>query len=288
MKLGFLTNIPVKMGMDNIDKLCSFATANGFACLEVGPTLPIDEDILKKAKDTYNIEVSALSYCRNFLSTDAGEANMHREGLKERIILAGKLGIKTVITSTGIDKSLEEGVYDRADAIRKIPVRSLDMFTELFRPFVSLAKENGVNLAFENCPLMGNIAISPKMWRLVFERFPDNNVGLCYDPSHLVWQFIDPYKPIIEFKDRIFHFHVKDTEINRRLLSDGGFLTDFSWWSYRIPGFGEIDWTKIKKALYDINFDGNVSLEHEDTNFEGSLELVKEGLIKGKDYFLKA
>ena len=131
---------------------------------------------------------------------------------------------------------------------------------------------------------MGNIAISPVMWQRIFERLKSDRLGLAYDPSHLVWQMIDPYQPIEEFADRIFHVHAKDARIDRARLARTGILTDFSWWQYVIPGRGELDWKKLLTALKAVGFNGTISLEHEDAAYEGSIEKVQEGLLDGKEY----
>lgn len=286
MRIGLQTNSLAQEGMIDLEEIAAWAEDNGFEDLEVGPAVRLERRTFDKVVASNRIGISALIYCRNFLSQDKEEAGLHIAELKKRITLAGEFGIRLVITSTGIDKSLEEGVYDRADAIRKIPERSLDQVVEVFAPMFDLAEKYGVRIAFENCPLMGNIAISPVMWRMLFARLDSQKAGLCYDPSHLVWQMIDPYAPVSEFADRIFHIHAKDTEISRKRLSECGFLTDFSWWNYRIPGHGELDWGRLLKELKRCGFDGTVSMEHEDPEYEGSLAVVKEGLMKGKEYLL--
>jgi sugar phosphate isomerase/epimerase len=131
---------------------------------------------------------------------------------------------------------------------------------------------------------MGNIAISPVMWELIFGRLKSKYAGLAYDPSHLVWQHIDPYSYIPQFADKIFHFHAKDTEIDRERLGKSGFLTDFSWWKYRIAGNGELDWRRLRDMLRQAGYKGAISIEHEDCDYEGSLELVREGLVKAREY----
>lgn len=284
MRVGFMTNFLVKSGMKNFDELAAWAVENGFQDLEVGPTVPLDEKLYASVLEKHNIKITSLTYCRNYLSTDKEEAETHIAELKKRILFAQKLGIEKIVTSTGIDKSIEENVYDRADSIRRTPIRSLDKFVETFTPIAELAEQCGVKIAFENCPLMGNIAISPVMWRAIFEKLPSNNIGLAYDPSHLIWEFIDPYAPIAEFKDKIFHIHAKDTRINREKLAECGFLTDFSWWNYRIPGRGELDWARFFEELNKIGYDKTISIEHEDADYESSLELVQEGLIKGRKF----
>ena len=301
MKIGFLTNALVEQSrrngegtFDTLPAVAEWAVSQGFSDLECGPMLPLDRAAYEKVLAEGKISVSALIYCRNYLSTDSEEAEKHLSELKKRIEFAGSLGIEKVVTSTGINKMIEEGIYDRdpnvkdrGNMIRRIPVRSMDRVVDLFGPLIDLAEKNHVKLCFENCPLMGNIAISPKMWRMIFERLDSPNLGLAYDPSHLVWEMIDPYSPLIEFKDRIFQVHAKDALIDRAVLAQTGILTDFSWWQYVIPGRGELDWAKLVGMLKEIGYDGTISLEHEDAAYEGSVESVQQGLIDGKKYLEK-
>lgn len=296
MKIGFLTNALVEQarrsGSDafsTLPQVADWAAAHGFTDLECGPMLPLDRAAYEQVLGEGRIGISALIYCRNYLSTDPEEAAQHLAALRERIAFAGALGIDKVVTSTGIDKSVVEGLYDRDPAlrdrgnlIRRIPAQSLDRVVDLFGPLVELAEKNNVRLCFENCPLMGNIAISPVMWKKIFERLPSDHLGLAYDPSHLVWEMIDPYTPLLEFKDKIFHVHAKDTAIDRVKLARTGILTDFSWWSYRIPGRGELDWRQLLGQLIAEGYDGTISLEHEDAAYEGSVEAVENGLLDGK------
>lgn len=298
MKIGFLTNALVEQakrsGSDafsTLDQVADWAADHGFTDLECGPMLPLDRSAYERVLAAGRIDITALIYCRNYLSTDAEEAANHLAELKKRIEFAGALGIDKVVTSTGIDKTIEEGIYDRdpnvkdrGNMIRRIPVRSLDRVVDLFGPLLELAEKNNVRLCFENCPLMGNIAISPVMWRRIFERLDSDKLGIAYDPSHLVWEMVDPYAPIDEFKDRIFHVHAKDAAIDREQLAQTGILTDFSWWSYRIPGRGELDWKKLLGMLKANGYDGTISLEHEDAAYEGTLEAVENGLLDGKAY----
>ena len=298
MKIGFLTNSLVEQaklhgvsGYSTLTEVAAWAADHGFTDLEVGPMLPLDRADYEAVLGRGDITVTALIYCRNYLSTDPAEAAGHLEQLKKRIEFAGALGIEKVITSTGINKAIEEGIYDRDPAvkdrgnmIRRIPVRSMDAFVDTFGPLVELAEKSNVKLCFENCPLMGNIAISPVMWQRIFERLPSDKLGLAYDPSHLVWEMIDPYSPIEEFGDKIFHFHAKDTAIDRAQLARTGILTDFSWWTYRIPGRGELDWQRIFALLKKIGYDGTIRIEHEDADYEGSLDKVAEGILASRSY----
>lgn len=302
MNIGFITNAIAEQCVQgghpedaSLSRIAAWAAAHGFDDLECGPSLGLDRREFEAVLEKGAISITSLIYCRNYLSTDEAEAANHLDELKRRIQFAGALGIEKVITSTGIDKRVEEGLYDRDPAvkdrgnlIRRIPARSLDRVQDLFGPIVELAEKNNVKLCFENCPLMGNTAISPVMWSQIFDRLDSRLVGLAYDPSHLVWEMIDPYGPIREFAGRIFHFHAKDARIDRERLARTGILTDFSWWEYRIPGRGELDWTQIFRLLADIGYDGTISLEHEDEAYAGSLERVEQGLLAGRDALLAA
>ena len=272
-----------------LDEVAAWAADHGFTDLECGPMLPLDRAAYERVLGEGRIAITALIYCRNYLSTDPEEAATHLAELKKRIEFAGALGIDKVVTSTGINKRIEEGIYDRdpnvkdrGNMIRRIPVRSLDQVVDLYGPLLELAEKNNVRLCLENCPLMGNIAISPVMWRRIFQRLDSDKLGLAYDPSHLVWEMIDPYAPLDEFKDKIFHVHAKDAAIDRARLAETGILTDFSWWSYRIPGRGELDWKKLLSKLKANGYTGTISLEHEDAAYEGTLPAVEQGLLDGK------
>lgn len=300
MKIGFITNAVaeqcIRSGhqeLADLHQIAAWAAEHGFQDLECGPSLGLDRAVFEDVLSQGKIGITTLIYCRNYLSTDEAEAQKHLEELKKRIVFAGELGIEKVVTSTGINKKIEEGLYDRdpnvkdrGNLIRRNPIRSLDQVADVMGPIVELAEKYQVKLCFENCPLMGNIAISPVMWQQIFERLDSENVGLAYDPSHLVWEMIDPYMPIEEFGDRIFHFHAKDTKLDRERLTRTGILTDFSWWEYKIPGSGELNWPKLVQMLKTIGYKGSISLEHEDDAYAGSLERVQEGLLKAKDFLI--
>ena len=104
------------------------------------------------------------------------------------------------------------------------------------------------------------------------------------DPSHLIWQFIDEVQVIHDFKDRIFHFHAKDLEIDKRMLYQDGVLSPgYRWAIPRLPGLGQVRWPEVIAALYRSGYDYVVSIEHEDRAFEGDEELVKRGFYLSRD-----
>ena len=123
-----------------------------------------------------------------------------------------------------------------------------------------------------------NLAYSPAIWRELFAAIPDANFGLNLDPSHLVWQFIDHERAVRDFADRIFHVHAKDMEIDRDGLYEHGVMArGMGWQVPRIPGLGEVRWSRFVAALYAVGYDGAISVEHEDRRFEGDVERVRQG-----------
>ena len=119
----------------------------------------------------------------------------------------------------------------------------------------------------------------------MFEIIPDENFGLNYDPSHLIWQFIDEVRPIAEFKDRIFHVHAKDMEIDREMLYQDGVLAAAAsaGKSHACLGWARCAGIASSAALYAAGYDGVISIEHEDRAFEGTEDLVKRGFYLARD-----
>ena len=96
---------------------------------------------------------------------------------------------------------------------------------------------------------------------------------------------VDYIQPIYEFKDKIFHVHVKDIKLYRDKLAQCGVMAyPLEFMSPKLPGLGDVDWGKYISALTDIGYTGDVALEIEDKAFEGSERDVKNSLILAKRY----
>jgi sugar phosphate isomerase/epimerase len=157
---------------------------------------------------------------------------------------------------------------------------------------VEHADAHGVKVTIENCPMIfsddewpggHNIAWSPYIWRRILEQW-GGSIGLNYDPSHLVWLMIDQERFIGEFGPHILHVQAKDVMIDRDGLYERGTLSSgIGWQIPRLPGLGDADWPRIFAALWRAGYDGDVAIEHEDRDFEGSDELVKRGFLLARD-----
>ncbi|EAR52530.1 hypothetical protein OG2516_05463 [Oceanicola granulosus HTCC2516] len=225
------------------------------------------------------ITISGLGYYPNPLHSDAAHRDEVLAHLKLVISAASKMNVRVVNTFMGGDRTLTlDDNWARAE--------------EIFPDVIEHAKDNGVVLAFENCPMIfsydewpggHNIAYSPKTWRRIFETWGDA-VGMNFDPSHLVWQMIDQTRFLKEFGPRIVHAHAKDVMIDRDGLYDNGVMSvGMGWQVPRMPGLGDVDWPGFFSGLYRAGYDGPIIIEHEDRTFEGSDDKIKRGFLLARD-----
>ena len=296
MKIGFFTTCFPGLSINEIAK---FASESGFEALEIAawPSAadrneyaPAHLDIdalsqghgvseLKGMMEDLNLEISSLGYYPNNLHPDDAKREKYHAHLKKVIDAAEKLGVELVGTFVGRD------TYSPLE-------KEIERAKRIFPPLIKYAEDHGVKIMIENCaathlvipegfPLGMNLFYSPSVWRVLFEEIPSPNFGLNFDPSHLYWLGVDHLRAIREFGDRIFHFHAKDTELLPEKLYENGFLGT-GWFRYRAPGYGQIDWREVIKALLDIEYDYVISIEHEDPVWEGTTDKVKQGLRLGK------
>lgn len=277
MKIGVLTNSLANVGMKDLKEIAAWAYENKIQEIDVGPSIDMDQRVFEEVIGSGKVDIKTMIYCRNMLSQDKSEAEKHQKALEERIEFAGRVGIEKIVCATGVLPESYDGIFFR-------PEKSMKQCIEYAKRLVEKAERNNVKLCYENCPLMGNIASSPDVWKELFDGIDSEYFGLCYDPSHLVWQFIDPYRYIFEFKDKIFHVHGKDTQIDYDMLGRVGVLQSHKWWRHRLPGLGDLDWMRIIDSLYEIGYQQAICIEHEDPVWDGSVEKVKKGILKTKDY----
>ncbi len=105
-----------------------------------------------------------------------------------------------------------------------------------------------------------NIMGQPAMWERFFNATKRENLGLEWDPSHLVCQFIDPVTNVHRFGKRIFHVHAKDAYINRPLLELHG-ICHPGVAEHRFPGLGQSNWGEIVHALLAAGYDSDLNIE---------------------------
>jgi sugar phosphate isomerase/epimerase len=94
---------------------------------------------------------------------------------------------------------------------------------------------------------------------------------------------MDYLKALREFKDKIFHVHLKDTKVLKDKLADHGILAlPLEYMTPKIPGRGDIDWEEFINTLKEIGFEGVCAFEIEDRDFEETEELKIESIVLSK------
>ena len=143
---------------------------------------------------------------------------------------------------------------------------------ELWSPIFDVFDECGVKFALEVHPT--EIAFdywSTKKLLEVFDYRP--TLGINFDPSHIIWQGIDPAIFLYDFADKIYHVHIKDTKLNLNgrngiLGSHITFGDQRRGWNFVSPGHGDVDFDNIIRVLNQIGYEGPLSIEWEDSGME--------------------
>lgn len=298
MKLGFVSAI---LGELSFEEMIDFASDNKLECVEVccwpkgkaerryAGVTHIDADTLDDEKcaciqrylKEKGVEISSLAYYPNTMEPDKEKRDIYIGHLHKLIDASAKLGINMVTTFIGRDS-------------KKNVSENLELIKEIWPPILDHAKEKGVKVAIENCPMLftedewpggQNLMTTPAIWRKVFKILDYDNLGLNYDPSHFVWQQIDYIKPLYEFKEKIFHVHYKDIKIYKEKLEDVGIMaTPLQYMAPKLPGLGDVNWGKYVSALTDIGYQGYTCIEVEDKAFENSVEDAKKAVILSARY----
>jgi sugar phosphate isomerase/epimerase len=276
VEIGFLT---APFGDRSLEQIVAFARDHDFQALEVaaGPgskhldteaLTPKRADEVKSLLADSGIRISSLAWYVNLLDPDAGKRAQLVRAMEGVIEAAAMLGVGVVCAMAGMP-------MPGKDRMRTIE----EDFPGVFGPLVKKAGQKGAKIAFENWTATNfqNLA----HWERAFELVPDANLGLNFDPSHLVWQSIDYLEAVERFRDRIFHTHAKDAEIKQHVLRWVGNQSP-GWWRYCIPGYGEINWGVYIARLRGVGYDGVLSIEHEDGAFG-----VEEGFIKGQRHLAR-
>ena len=163
----------------------------------------------------------------------------------------------------------------------------LESFAELRATF----EENDAYLVIEGWPGPGSLVCTPETYRAFIEGIGSPNMGVNYDPSHLLRMGIDPIRFLKEFVGQVFHVHGKDCMIiDENLyqygnLQEATFATPFKYggmnWRYTIPGHGLSDWKIILSILHENGYAGCVSIELEDHYYDDTEHEQKQGVLQG-------
>ncbi len=200
----------------------------------------------------------------------AGVNKRASEEMKNSARAAQKFGVSVVNGFTG------SSIWHLNYSFPPVPPSMIDdgfqLFADRFNPILDVFGECGVRFALEVHPT--EIAFDLVTAQRALEAVGDREeFGFNFDPSHLLWQGVNPVDFIRAFPDRIYHVHVKDaiTLLDGRtgiLASHLNFGDPRRGWDFRSPGRGAVNFEEIIRALNDIGYAGPLSVEWEDSGME--------------------
>jgi len=243
---------------------------HGFECFQINFWQRVDANLdhlsveVAKTLDGSGAIISSLGVYGNPLGTTSIDEET-RKGFAQAIEMAPKFGCNLVCGFTG--RVAGQSVPDSIPRLR-----------EVFEPLAHRARELGVRIAFENCPMgedwksgQWNIAFNPQAWELIFEALPFENIGLEWEPCHQLCQLIDPMPQLRHYASRIFHVHGKDAKVYHDIVARDGVLGPAQFAFHKHPGLGDSNWTRIIEELRKAGFRGCIDIEgwHDDVYRDG-------------------
>ena len=305
MELGVLTNL---YASKSLDETLSILHGMGVTMAEIGcggypgkahcdpKDLLNDDAALAEFKATfekYDMKISCLSCHGNAVHPDKAIAKAFHDDFVDAVLLAEKLGVDTIVTFSGCPGDHEGAKYPNwvtcpwpEDFLAILEWQWNEVLIPYWKETAAFAKAHGVTkIAFEMHP--GFAGYNPETLMKMRAAVGDV-IGANFDPSHLIWQGIEPVAAIRYLQGAIYHFHAKDTKIDKINTAKIGVLDTKHYgdelnraWVFRACGYGNdaTYWKEIVSALRLTGYDKVMSIEHED-----SLMSIDEGLTKAVDF----
>lgn len=309
MKLGVFSTL---LSNKSLDEALCYLVEKGVTAVEIGcggypgtahadpDVLLNDEAKLEEFKATiikYDMTISALSCHANPVHPNKEIAKQFDAALTKAILLCEKLGVSVLNTFSGCPGDSDDAKYPNwvvcpwpDDFTTILNYQWNEVLIPYWKEKAAFAKAHGVDkIALEMHP---GFCVYNTESALKLRAAVGDVIGVNFDPSHLVWQGIDPVLAIKKLGNAIFHFHAKDTKIDKYNTATNGVLDTKHYgdelnrsWIFRSVGYGNdvAYWKDIVSTLEMIGYDNAISIEHED-----SLMSVNEGLDKAIDCLKQA
>jgi sugar phosphate isomerase/epimerase len=252
---------------DYTDSNLDWVKAEGFTSMQLrlNPAKVDDAAIaqIKSRIEKSGLYISSLAVDGNHIDPDPAKREKQNQYTIACIELCGKLGIPHIGGQSGQLKG------------RPLPEQVNEIVRVYTEKYFPVLEKNKVRILWEPWAGGPNIATGPIGWEALFNSFGVNApVGLQMDISHLVWQFMDPIQAARDFASKIYDVHLKDTEILYHVLRRSGIqpVNNASWWRFRVPGAGQIDWKAFFSVLADAGYQGAMNIENEDRFYEPSTD----------------
>ena len=304
MDVGVLT---VALGGEPIEDAFAYLAEQGVDAVELGTGGFVGEDHLTREEylddedaqaelqdllDEHDLYVSALATHNNPLHPDEERANRADAELREAITLADQLGVDAVTCFSGLpaggpnDETPNWITAPWPNEHHEAHEYQWEAAEEYWSDLARHAADHEVDVAIEMHPNM--LVYEPTGMAELRER-TNEYIGANFDPSHLFWQGIDITEAIrfLGDRDAVHHFHAKDTKVYESNSRVKGVLDTEPYteepdrsWLFRSIGYGhgEEFWKDVASTLRMVDYDGALSIEHED-----SLTSPNEGLEKAID-----
>ena len=305
MKLGVIT---VLFGDRPFDEALAYLKTLGIEELEVGAggypgkahcdpaVLLADDKKLKEFTDTvekYGMKINAFGCHGNPVHPNADIAKKYRDDWHNAVLLAEKLGIKKLIGFSGCPGDCPESKNPNwvtcpwpEDFFNVLKWQWEEVLIPYWKEEVKFCKAHGLEkIALEMHPgfCVYNVESLLKLRDAV-----GDIIGANFDPSHLIWQGVDPVAAIRRLGSAIYHVHAKDTKIDKLNTAVNGVLDTKHYgdeihrsWIFRSVGYGNDlqYWRDMISNLRLVGYDDILSIEHED-----SLMTSREGLEKAVEF----
>ncbi len=241
----------------------------------------------------FDVEICALAAHGNPLHPDAATAAAYDKDFRNAVLLAEKLGVDTVVGFSGCPGDSEGSKYPNwvtcpwpEDFLKILDWQWSEKLIPYWKNTAEFAEAHGVtHIAFEMHP--GFCVYNPETC-LKLRNEVSPVLGANLDPSHLIWQGIDPVAAARYLKGAIYHVHAKDTKIDKYNTAQNGVLDTKHYsdelnrsWVFRTVGYGngESYWRDLVSNLRLCGYDRVLSIEHED-----SVMTIDEGLKKAVEF----
>ncbi|QNG61662.1 sugar phosphate isomerase/epimerase family protein [Metabacillus idriensis] len=245
----------------------------------------------KQAIDSRGLTISGLSNHGNPLHPDKKIARESHDVWKKTVLLAERLEVPVINGFSGCPGDHPQARFPNWVTCSWPPEYSEilnwqwdNVVIPYWKEEAKFAESHGINqIAFEMHP--GFVVYNPETL-LKLREHAGTSIGANFDPSHLIWQGINPVEAIKKLgrEEAIFHFHAKDTYLDQVNISVNGVLDTKHYsdildrsWTFRSVGYGQNEkaWKDMISVLRAVGYDYVISIEHEDM-----LASVDEGLGK--------
>lgn len=290
MKIGIFTVLYDDKPLEDVLKYVSslgyeaveLAAWKGSHHLNIDEVLKGKSTALKNTVEKYGLIISGLS---NHLEgqmvlgpLDSSTDDWYKGSPEEKVKYAIERMKRTAEAAAALDVPVVNGFtgapnwgawYIFPPAYEKTYEEGFKLFSQRWGEILDAFASQGVKFAHEVHPQeqIYNIETAEQALKAIKYR---KEFGFNFDPSHLIWQGIDPVVFIKKFGDRIYHMHAKDAELVKENVATSGCIPTGAWrrpgrgFRFRVVGWGDVPWKRVMTALLEVGYNYVMSYEHED------------------------